>query len=61
MMSDEKLNQAVEEAAKQELDQNPNSNTLEELIKKHKRRAEAIVIRMRAKQPAHPWFALYVR
>jgi len=61
MMSDEKLNQAVEEAAKEEFEENANSYSLEELIKKHKRRAEAIVIRMRAKQPAHPWYALYVR
>lgn len=61
MMADERLQRAVEEAARQEYEEDKNSAPLETLIKKHKKRAEAITIRMRAKQPKHPWYALYVR
>ena len=61
MMSDERVQGAIEECAREELKENPNAGTLESLIQKHRQRAERVVSNMRAKQASAPWFGIYVR
>ncbi|CAG7731749.1 unnamed protein product [Allacma fusca] len=61
MMADERVNEAIEECARQELQENPKAGTLESLIRKHRQRAERVIINMRAKQARKPYFGYYVR
>jgi len=61
MVEDERVNQAILEAAKHDLKENPRSGTLDVLVQKHRVRAEKLIIDMRAKQPRHPYFSLYAR
>lgn len=60
-MGDEQLKWAITEAAMQEYREKGNKAELDVLIKKHYCQVEALIKKMRAKQPAHPWYALYVR
>lgn len=60
-MGDEKVNQAIEQAAKLELPANSTPGTYEKLVKKHRTRTERIVSGMRAKQASNPWFSYFVR
>ncbi|OXA44180.1 glycerol-3-phosphate acyltransferase 1, mitochondrial [Folsomia candida] len=61
VMGDEQLKWAITEAAMQEYREKGNKAELDVLIKKHYCQVEALIKKMRAKQPAHPWYALYVR
>jgi len=61
MLEDERVNEAILEAAKKELKENPHSVPLDLLFEKHKSRAERLVISMRAKQAKHPYFSIYCR
>lgn len=60
-MKDENLRYAISETAEQECKEKGGDASLEQLIEKHTLKVESIIRRMRAKQPAHPWYALYVR
>ncbi|CAL8077476.1 unnamed protein product [Orchesella dallaii] len=61
LMSDVKVNQAIEETAKLELSPNSPPGTYEKLVAKHRQRTERIVTCMRAKQAANPYFSYFVR
>ena len=62
-MEDQELKWAVDEAAMQESESLDGNETeeLNKLKQKHSARVESTLRKMRAKQPAHPWYALYVR
>jgi hypothetical protein len=61
MVEDVRVNQAVLDAAKQELKDNPDAESLECLVRKHKLRSEKLILNMRAKQASHPYFSIYCR
>lgn len=61
MMTDNKVNQAIQEAAQFELPPNAPPGACEKLVGKHRNRTERIVSGMRAKQASNPWFSYFVR
>lgn len=59
-MEDDRLRWSVKEAALQEYRENDKIE-LDQLTQNHYNNVETTLRKMRAKQPAHPWYALYVR